>query len=71
MKKRILRLAKVIARTGLSKSSIYQRMQEGTFPRQYQLGARAVGWREDDIEEWLTNLHYVAPRPKLDGDNAD
>jgi len=46
-------------------------MQEGTFPRQYQLGARAVGWREDDIEEWLTNLHYVAPRPKLDGDNAD
>ena len=40
----ILRLQGVLARTGLSRSSIYKRIGEGTFPRQVQLGIRACGW---------------------------
>ncbi len=52
----ILRLPVVMARTGLSRSTIYARIQEGTFPRQVSLGGRAVGWYEDQVEEWLTNL---------------
>ena len=54
-KLKILRLNKVKDRTGLSRSTIYLRIQEGTFPRPINLGARAVGWIEHEIEAWLTS----------------
>ena len=49
----ILKLKQVEGRTGLSRSSIYLRIQEGTFPRQVKLGARSVGWLENEIDAWL------------------
>jgi prophage regulatory protein len=49
----ILRLPTVKARTGLSRSTIYLRIAEGSFPRPVSLGARAVGWVEDEVNEWL------------------
>jgi prophage regulatory protein len=49
----ILRLPAVQAVIGLSRSTIYLRITEGTFPRPVSLGARAVGWLQSDIEEWL------------------
>lgn len=49
----ILRRRQVTARTGLSRSSIYAKIAEGTFPKQIFLGARAVGWEEQKIEAWL------------------
>ncbi len=49
----ILRLPVVKARTGLSRSTIYLRISEGTFPNPVKLGARAVGWLEHEIEAWL------------------
>jgi prophage regulatory protein len=49
----ILRRKQVEKRTGLSRSTIYLRIQEGTFPRPINLGARAVGWLENEIEAWL------------------
>ena len=49
----ILRLPAVMANIGLSRSSIYLRVAEGTFPKPVSLGARAVGWLESDIQEWL------------------
>jgi prophage regulatory protein len=49
----ILRLPEVIARTGLSRSSIYLRIANGGFPHSVSLGGRAVGWVEHDIEAWL------------------
>jgi prophage regulatory protein len=49
----ILRRKQVEERTGLSRSTIYLRIQEGSFPRPVNLGARAVGWLENEIEEWL------------------
>ncbi|GAB3097779.1 AlpA family transcriptional regulator [Aestuariicella hydrocarbonica] len=50
-----LRLPEVKAMTGLSTSSIYLRIAQGTFPRQIQLGeeGRAVGWLLDDLHEWM------------------
>lgn len=50
---RILRRPEVQARTGLSRSSIYSAMEGGTFPKSVKLGVRAVGWRDDDIAEWI------------------
>jgi prophage regulatory protein len=52
----ILRLPSVIARTGLSRSAIYQRVSDGSFPCQRSLGARAVGWLEWEIDDWLERL---------------
>ena len=51
----ILRRKQVEKRTGLSRSTIYLRIQEGTFPRPVSLGPRAVGWLENEIEAWLTS----------------
>ena len=49
----VLRRRTVEARTGLSRSTIYLRMAQGTFPKSVPLGVRAVGWLEDEIEAWL------------------
>ena len=49
----ILRLPAVKATTGLSRSTIYLRVAEGTFPKPVGLGSRAVGWLEAEIQEWL------------------
>jgi len=56
MMQRILRLPQVREKTGLSRSSIYERMADGTFPVPYAIGPRAVGWLESEIENWLSNL---------------
>jgi len=49
----ILRRERVQERTGLSRSTIYDRMKEGTFPKPIRLGPRSVGWVESEIEDWL------------------
>ncbi len=53
MRHAILRLAEVKGRTGLSRSTIYLRVAEGSFPKPVSLGARAVGWLENEIQEWI------------------
>ena len=53
MGQHILRLPTVKAITGLSRSTIYLRMSEGTFPEKISLGSRAVGWLETEIQDWL------------------
>ena len=50
----ILRLSEVKARTGLARSTIYDRIKTGSFPAQVSLGARAVGWLASDIEDWIS-----------------
>jgi prophage regulatory protein len=53
MNNNVLRLPAVMASIGLSRSSIYLRVSEGSFPKPISLGARAVGWLQSDIEDWL------------------
>ena len=50
---RFLRLAEVQTRTGLARSTIYVRLDQGRFPRPVSLGARAVGWIEAEVDEWI------------------
>jgi prophage regulatory protein len=50
----ILRRRHVEQRTGLSRSTLYQYMKDGAFPKPVQLGLRAVGWLESDISKWIT-----------------
>jgi len=51
----VLRLPLVKARTGLSRSTIYLRIAEGSFPKSVSLGDRAVGWLESEIDSWLSS----------------
>ncbi len=53
MAERILRRPEVEARTGLSRSTIYDWMKRGEFPQPIKLGARLVAWRESDVNAWL------------------
>ena len=68
MPRKILRLPMVLDRTGLSRSTVYQRVAEGRFPRPVSLGARAVGWIETEVEEWIA-CQIEASR-ELCGQNA-
>lgn len=51
----ILRLKQVQIRTGLSKSTIYLKASRAEFPAPISLGARAVGWLESDINQWIND----------------
>jgi prophage regulatory protein len=48
-----LRLPIVLRRTGLGRSTIYRMIANKEFPGQVRIGARAVGWRQNDIDEWI------------------
>ncbi len=50
----ILRLPQVCARTGLCRTMIYQLEAEERFPHRIKISVRAVGWLEEEVQEWLT-----------------
>ena len=55
---RILRLRTILAMLGISRSSLYKKISQGTFPTKIKLGPRAVGWLEADIDDWID--HQIA-----------
>jgi prophage regulatory protein len=57
---RILRLKTVLDRTGVSRSTLYRKIELGTFPKQVRISERCIGWREDDVERWLRNPMYYS-----------
>lgn len=50
---RIIRLKTVLARTGLSRSTMYRKIAEGTFPCQIKISVHGAGWRESAIDRWI------------------
>ncbi len=53
---RLLRLPEVMARVGLKRSAIYQRMADGRFPRSRSLGPKCSVWVESEIDEWIRKV---------------
>ena len=61
--KRFIRLPEVLTRTGFGRTSIYRKMEDGSFPRSVKLGgpledpeafdSRAIAWIEDEVEQWI------------------
>jgi prophage regulatory protein len=51
---RILRLPQVCKMTGLRRSFVYELQAERRFPQSIKLGARAVGWLEGEIQDWIS-----------------
>jgi prophage regulatory protein len=50
---RMLRRKEVENRTGLKRSTIYEKLANGTFPKPVRIGAKVVCWPEHEIEAWL------------------
>lgn len=57
---RILRIKAVLDRTGLTRATLYRRVQAGSFPRQIHLSERCVGWRGSDIDAWMRNPMFYS-----------
>lgn len=55
----LLRRREVEARTGLARSTIYEWVKRGDFPKPVRLGARLVAWRESDVADWLQSREAV------------
>lgn len=53
MSDRILRLKAVLDKTGLSRSSLYRKIGEGSFPRQLKISVQSSGWRESAVDRWI------------------
>lgn len=49
----LIRLPETLNRTGLSRARLYALIKEGKFPVPLRLGARAVGWRSDEVAAWI------------------
>ena len=65
---RIVRLKTVLARTGLSQSTIYRKIAEGTFPPQLKISANGAGWHESEINRWIANPAGWRKRSEFDFD---
>ncbi|WP_299015137.1 AlpA family phage regulatory protein [uncultured Caulobacter sp.] len=52
---RIVRLKTVLARTGLSRSTLYRKIREGTFPAQVRISIHGAGWRESALNRWIAD----------------
>lgn len=52
---RILRINTVLERTGLTRSTLYRKINEGTFPTQVAISSRCAGWRESAVNQWMRN----------------
>lgn len=50
---KLIRLPKVIEKTGKSRTRIYEDIKNNTFPKQIKTGIRTVAWIEREIEEWI------------------
>ena len=57
---RVLRLKEVCSVTGFGRSFIYQLQAEQRFPRSIKIGARAVGWLESEVRQWIDNRIRVS-----------
>ena len=61
--KRFIRLPEVLSRTGFGRTSIYRKMEDGSFPKSVKLGgppidpeafdSRAIAWVEEEIDQWV------------------
>jgi prophage regulatory protein len=58
---RILRLHEIIQRTGMCRAWIYASRRKKTFPPGFKIGARARGWTESSIDEWLAGRIAQSP----------
>jgi prophage regulatory protein len=68
---RIIRLRTVLDRTGLSRSTVYRKIAEGTFPSQLRISVNGAGWSEAEINRWVSNPPGYRCHPSRNGIEFD
>lgn len=68
---RIIRMRTVHDRTGLSESTIYRKMKDGTFPAKIGISANGTGWHESEIDRWVADPAAWRPRTRNEFDFDD
>ncbi len=61
--RKIIRMRRVRGLISLSETTIWRLQQEGRFPMRMSLGARAVGWFEDEVLDWMYSIERKKPAP--------
>jgi prophage regulatory protein len=62
---RILRIGNVLKITGLSRSTLYRKVQRGEFPKQIKLSERCSGWRQSSVHAWMSDpMLYTRDRDR-------
>lgn len=56
----ILRIQTVLKLTSLSRSTMYRKIENGTFPENIRISTRCVGWRESAVNAWLRNPMFYS-----------
>lgn len=49
----IMRIREVMETVGIGRATIYRLLSRGDFPKPLKLGERSIGWREDEIQNWI------------------
>lgn len=62
---RIIRLKTVLARTGLSRSTIYRKIADRTFPAQLRISTNGAGWHESEINRWVDDPIRWGPKAEV------
>ena len=62
MTEKFLRRSQIEDITGLARSTIYDHMKTGKFPKPVKIGDRAVAWLQSDIQAWQDELIKKAQR---------
>jgi prophage regulatory protein len=52
---KMLRIRTVLQRTGLSRSTVYRKMKDGSFPRKIKISEHCCGWRESTVNRWIAD----------------
>ena len=52
---RIIRLRTVLDRTGLSRTTLYRKIGDGTFPHQVPISINGAGWYESAVNRWIAD----------------
>ncbi|GGC03856.1 hypothetical protein GCM10011494_22880 [Novosphingobium endophyticum] len=61
---KIIRIKTVLARTGLSRSTMYRKIAEGSFPSQVKISIHGAGWRESSVNRWIADpIGYREEQP--------
>ena len=63
---RIIRMKTVQSRTGLSRSTIYRKIAEGTFPPRIKISITGAGWHESEISRWVADPVGWRPKGEFD-----
>ena len=50
---KLLRLPQVLNTVGISKSTLYQLVARGDFPKPIKIGQRTSAWPESAIRQWI------------------